>query len=339
MEIELLENQSLKEHHTFGIDVKAKYFIELKSIDELKSLLDNFDEIPKPHLILGSGSNLFFEKDFEGTIIKNSIKGINIIYENEQGAEIEVMGGEIWDDFVDYAVEKNLYGIENLKLIPGTVGAAPVQNIGAYGMEVSDTIKLVKAYGLDGKFVEVTNRRCRFAYRSSVFKTNFKNNVIISSVVFKLSKKGEIKSDYGSIREELQKENISEPKPADISRIVGKIRNAKLPDTDEIGNAGSFFKNPIISTKKFLELKERFPEIISYKISNSEVKIPAGWMIDKLGWKGRSFGGAAVHDKQALVIINKNNASSKDIIQLSEFIISDVMAIFGIELEREVNLV
>lgn len=340
MKIRSRKNYSLKNHNTFGLEVKCDCFIEIFNNEELEFFLKHKNDFPKPFFIIGSGSNLLFTKDFKGSIIKLKSDKISIIEESKNEVLIEVDAGVVWDDFVDYAVENNFYGIENLKLIPGTVGACPVQNIGAYGVEVADTIFKVKAFFVnDAAYAEFTKSECNFEYRTSVFKTELKSQLIISAVQFKLKKNSQLNLKYGSIKEELTQLKILKPIPKDISKVVEKIRLSKLPDPDIIGNAGSFFKNPVISKAKFDELKLKYPDIVSFKLDSGRFKVAAAWMIDKLGWKGKAFGGAAVHENQALVLINKSNAKAIDIINLASKITEDVKSNFGISLEAEVNYI
>lgn len=330
-------NISLKSFNTFGIDVQSASFVEVNRVAELKQLLkDNKEEI----LILGGGSNILFTQNYAGLVIKNNIKGIEIISEDKQEIILKVGAGENWHDFVMYCVSKNYAGLENLSLIPGTVGASPMQNIGAYGIEVKDVIFEVEALRLDNFTLQkFTNEECQFDYRSSIFKTTQKGNYFITSVTFLLSKKAKINSSYGAIEDELKSMGIINPTIKDISKAVINIRTSKLPDPKEIGNSGSFFKNPVVSFSKKNELLEKYPAMPYYLQNNGKFKIAAGWLIEVCGWKGKRIGDYGVHAKQALVLVNYGSATGSQIFQLSEEIIKSVQNTFGIELEREVNII
>jgi len=334
------ENKSLKNYHSFGIEVNSRYFIELNTTDEIEELAQHYTEIPKPVYFLGGGANSLFTKDFEGTVIHINNKGISFIEENENELILRVGAGEDWDEFVQFCVENEYYGIENLSAIPGQVGTAPIQNIGAYGVEAKDCILRVFYIDLeDGQSYFLDNKECEFSYRDSIFKHELKDRFIITEVDFRLSKTADFNLGYGAIAEELKKQNIFQPNISQLSECIRSIRSSKLPDPKEIGNAGSFFKNPVIEMDKYTKLKERYPEIVSYENGQGKMKIAAGWMIDFLGWKGKEHKGAAVHKQQALVLINKNNASGKAVLELSQMIQEDVKKHFGIELEAEVNII
>ncbi|MDX1903433.1 MAG: UDP-N-acetylmuramate dehydrogenase [Thermonemataceae bacterium] len=337
--MKILENVSLKPFHTFGIEVKTKYFVELTDWADIEKVLAFKKEQHLPLLVLGGGSNLLFTQDFEGLILKVSWKGIKNLKEDEDNVHLEVAAGEVWQDFVEYAITNNWAGVENLSLIPGTVGAAPMQNIGAYGVEIKEVISFVEAYHLDsGKIERFANESCHFAYRESIFKHSHKNQYIITKVGFKLSKKPVLNFSYGDIQQFLTKENI-QPSVSTISRAVIAIRQSKLPNPAEIGNAGSFFKNPYITKRAYELLKEKYPTIPFYPISEVLGKVPAGWLIEQAGWKGYRIGDTGVHQKQALVLVNYGNAKGTEIKELSEKIKTSVQEKFGISLETEVNII
>lgn len=336
----ITDNCNLKEYHTFGMNVTANKVVHLQSKEEIQSFIAQKQDFPLPYLPLGAGSNMLFTKDFEGTLLRSEMNYIETIYEDDEMERILVGAGVVWDDFVIHCVEQGLFGAENLKAIPGTVGAAPVQNIGAYGAEVKDLISAVIAYRIeDGELLYFTNEDCKFSYRNSIFKGELKNQLIISEVIFELQKEGQSDLSYGTIKECLTSKDITDPTPKELSQCIQEIRDSKLPDPEEFGNAGSFFKNPMVSNVKAKELKLSFPNIPIYKVDESRVKIAAGWLIDQLGWKGKTQGGAAVHTKQALVLINKNEATPSDVVLLSQAIIDSVKEKYGIELEPEVNFI
>ncbi|MBL1232751.1 MAG: UDP-N-acetylmuramate dehydrogenase [Flavobacteriales bacterium] len=332
----LQENISLRPHNTFGIDVKTKKLATINSVDKLKNILSNN---LSPIYILGGGSNILFTKDFDGLILKNELKGIQLISENDNEVYLKVASGEVWHEFVCYCIENNYCGIENLSLIPGSVGASPMQNIGAYGVEVKDFITEVEALHLKSlKITHFSTNDCEFDYRSSIFKTKEKGNYFITAVTFRLNKQPNINTSYGAIQSELEAMGISKPTIKDVSKAVINIRQSKLPDPKEIGNAGSFFKNPSVSNEKAEQLKTAFPEIPNYPQNNGTTKIAAGWLIEQCGYKGKTFGNYGVHKKQALVLVNYSNAKGQEIYDLSSEIINAVNTKFGIELEREVNV-
>ncbi len=335
----LQENTSIKSLHTFGCEVSSKYFLTLKNIEEIEECAQHFDELLKPVYFLGGGANSLFIKDFPGTVIHVFNKGIELLEESDKEVLIRVQAGEDWDELVQFCVENEYYGLENLTAIPGQVGTAPIQNIGAYGAEAKDCIDEVYYIDVeDGEQYYLENNECKFGYRDSIFKNELKEKFIITEVVFRLSKNGTLSLDYGAIKEELRKQAIIQPTIGQLSDTIRKIRSSKLPDPKEVGNGGSFFKNPIISNAQFKELKKQYPNIVAYA-NGDKMKIAAGWMIDHLGWKGREHNGAAVHTQQALVLINKNNALGSDIVELSQMIQDDVKKHFGILLETEVEFV
>lgn len=332
------ENISLKQYNTFRIDVKAKWFASIKSEEELHLLFSDlrFKNVKK--LIMGGGSNMLFTRDFDGLIIHIEIPGISY---TQQGSDIFVTAGAgvNWHSLVEYCVSHGFAGIENLSLIPGTAGASPVQNIGAYGVEIKDVLHSCTGYlPHSGEYASFTNEQCKFAYRDSIFKNELKGKVIITSVTYKLSTAASINTSYGAIEQELIKRNILNPGIADISKVVSEIRVSKLPDPSTIGNAGSFFKNPIISEDFFKKLVSVFPDMVYYCMPNSTVKLAAGWLIEQCGWKGRNKYNAGTWKNQSLVLVNHGNATGSDIYKLSEEIIGDVFTKFGITLEREVNV-
>lgn len=333
------ENFSLKNLNTFGIDVKAKFFASLKN-EEVKDVLlsQKFKDIPK--LILGGGSNILFTKDFNGLVIQLSSEEIKILKENSDNIFIEADAGVIWHELVLFCVNKNFGGIENLSLIPGKAGAAPIQNIGAYGQELKDTFHSLKGFFIEnGEEKIFYEDECNFGYRNSIFKKQLKNKFVITSITLKLNKNPVPNISYGAVEEELKKQNLEKITIKDVSNAVCKIRMSKLPDPKEIGNAGSFFKNPEIAVEEFKNLKEKFPDITGYKTSDNLIKIPAGWLIEKSGLKGKKIGDTGTHKKQALVIVNYGNADGREIVKFKNFIKNEIFKNFGIELEEEVNVI
>ncbi len=331
------ENISLKKYNTFGISVNAKRFISVNSVYELQQLL----KIEKDIFLISGGSNMLLTKDIEKLVVHIDIKGISIDREDDNAAYLTVNAGENWHEFVLWCVSENYGGIENLSLIPGNVGTCPIQNIGAYGVEVKDTITKVEALDIEtGKLVHFANEVCNFGYRNSIFKNEVKGKYIITSVSFKLTKTNHnLNSSYGAIETELTSKGISNPSLKDISKAVIAIRKSKLPDPKKIGNSGSFFKNPVIANIQFLELQKEYQNIPSYKISDVEVKVPAGWLIEQAGFKGKRYGAFGVHEKQALVLVNYGNATGLEIYQLAEKIKETIFNKFGISLEIEVNII
>lgn len=328
---------NLKEYNTFGIAARAKYFAEVTTEDEFREQLNS----KEPVLILGGGSNILFTKDFDGLIIHNGLKGIEVIDNNDHHVTVKVASGEIWHDLVMYAISNNWGGIENLSLIPGTVGAAPMQNIGAYGVEVKEVIVKVDAIDRStGTLRSFTNDQCRFGYRESVFKHELKENYFISSVTLSLTNNNHhINVSYGAIGDTLNKMNVSHPTIRDVSNAVIAIRKSKLPDPNVIGNAGSFFKNPVISVDHYNKLKEVYPKIPGYTSDSQQVKVPAGWLIEQCELKGLRFGNVGVHEHQALVLVNYGNGSGEEILELSKKVQHIVKDNFGIELIAEVNII
>lgn len=327
---------SLKEFNTFGIDVSAKkivYLNELKQLDKISNLKDSF--------IIGGGSNILLTKDVEKTVVINQTKGICTVKEDENFIELAVASGEDWHEFVMYCIQKGYGGIENMSLIPGSVGAAPMQNIGAYGREIKDVLTYVNAVDLDTREMKkFTNEECEFGYRESIFKKSAKGNYFIVDVGIRLTKKNhQINTSYGDIEKWLNTNQIESPKIRDVSNAVIAIRKSKLPDPNDLGNSGSFFKNPIISSTHFKDLIKKFPSIKSYPVSDQEVKVPAGWLIESLGWKGKRVGNTGSHQNQALVLVNYGNATGSEVKKLAEDIKKSVWNTYQIQLETEVNII
>lgn len=337
--MELTRNHSLKNLNTFGIDVKAKQFYTVSNQDDLKKVLKKFyaDEL----FVLGGGSNILLSDDIDRTVLHIDLKGISVLNESQDKVIIKAMAGENWHQFVQYCIENDYGGLENLSLIPGNVGTAPIQNIGAYGVELQDSF--VECEAINRQTLEIKTFRkeeCKFGYRNSIFKNHLKDQFIIISVTFQLSKKlHQLHTSYGSITQELSAMEIKIPTIRDIAEAVIKIRSEKLPNPNELGNSGSFFKNPIISKTEFEKLIEKFPEAKHYKISENQYKIPAGWLIDHAGFKGYRVGDAGVHKRQALVLVNYGNATGKQILNLAKKIKSTILEIYGIDLEMEINVV
>lgn len=336
--VKVYKNFRLKKYNTFGIDVKASYYAECESTEELQELYtsDKYASVPK--YVLGGGSNVLFTADYDGMIVRPLIKGIQITVENEDKVVLRAGAGEDWDEFVAWCVSEQYGGVENLSLIPGNVGTGPMQNIGAYGVELKDVISTVEALDLDTlEPVVFSNEECRFGYRSSIFKQTLKGRVIITHVNVELSKHPELVTHYGSVAEELEK--YTRKDIYSVRQAVISIRTSKLPDPEVTGNAGSFFKNPVIEKKQFEALAKENPEMPHFPADNETVKIPAAWLIDQNGWKGYKRGRVGVHSDQPLVLINLGGASGKEVLALAEEIAGSVKERFGIELEMEVNIV
>ncbi len=333
------KNISLLPFNTFGIDANAAYFSEINDVAELAFVEDN-KELKSKILVLGGGSNVLLTADIDRWVLHNKIKGIELIKEDDNCVWLQVGGGVIWHDFVMYCVDNNWGGVENLSLIPGTVGAAPIQNIGAYGVEVKDVIEEVQAYSLeDNKLLVFQNKDCDFDYRNSIFKTTYNGNIIITNVIFKLTKLHTFRTEYGTIQQELSKMQVTDLSIKAISDAVIAIRESKLPNPKVIGNAGSFFKNPEVDIAVFDTIKSTYPNIIGFNTNKGNIKIPAAWLIEHSGWKGFTDGNFGVHKNQALVLVNYGGAKGNDILQLSEKIIDSVRDTFGIILQREVQIV
>lgn len=340
------QNKQLKPYNTFGISVYAKFFAEVQTEEELLELQQRNEYRNNPVLVLGGGSNILFTKDFDGLVLRNALPGISIVRETENNALVKVAAGEVWHRFVLWTIEQNLGGVENLSLIPGLAGAAPMQNIGAYGVEIKDVFEELEAVhcktGEKQKFGLID---CEFGYRESVFKNKLKDEFIITSVTLRLVKvlspkaNYRFKTDYGDIKNTLAQMQVSELTLKTISDAVIKIRTSKLPDPAQLGNAGSFFKNPVITKQQFDELALRYPAMPSYWQVDGTVKIPAGWLIEQCGWKGKVIGNTGAHAKQALVLVNYGNATGKEIENLALEIRQSVKEKFGIEIQPEVNIV
>lgn len=335
--MQIYRNFDLQRLNTFGLHCIAENFLDCQSSDDLYEAIWLAGH--KPSLILGGGSNVLLTQDIPGHVIHVSNRGMQVLEENASHVILEVAAGESWDDFVQHAVRNNWGGVENLSLIPGTVGAAPMQNIGAYGVELKSVFVSLDALHLPtGEMHVFSPADCEFGYRTSTFKTQHKNQYLIVRVRFRLSKMPMLHLDYGSIREELEKMQVHVPGIADVSQAVIRIRKSKLPDPELIGNAGSFFKNPVVTPDQFEQITAIFPDVVSYPQGDS-VKLAAGWLIEKAGWKGYREGAAGVHEKQALVLVNYGGAAGSEVYGLSEKILQDVSNKFGVELEREVNIV
>jgi len=335
----IIRNQSLKSYNTFGVNASSKAFIIIENENQLIELIKGNSLAGKNFMVLGGGSNLLFVNDFDGVILHPEMKSISVESIQQNVAYLNCDAGVEWDFFVEYCVERNYGGLENLSYIPGSVGAAPIQNIGAYGSEVKECIENVRAIDLENGVVRIfSNEECMFGYRSSIFKKELASRFLITSVKFKLAcNPTEFKLSYGMVGERVAKKG--EPSLKSIRDTVIEIRKEKLPDPDELGNAGSFFKNPVIEESQFEKIRNHFPDIPSYSTETSRVKIPAGWLIEKCGWKGKRKGNSGVHVNQALVLVNYGGASGKEILDLSEEIIKSVKTEFGIVLEKEVNVI
>ncbi len=338
MQIKL--DASLKAYNTFGLNVTAKYLAEVHSTDEIKQVLNSPEAKDIAIIPLGGGSNVLLTKNLDALVVLNKIEGITLEKEDDEYYYVTAGSGVGWHEFVLHCIHKGWGGVENLSLIPGSVGAAPMQNIGAYGVELKDVFWFAEAMELSTQLtLKFKKDDCHFGYRTSVFKTRLKNQTIITKVGFKLNKEHNVNTNYGAINDELVRMGITDPSISDISQAVIKIRQSKLPDPAKIGNSGSFFKNPLVDMVLFEELKSRYPEIPSYQVDDEKVKVPAGWLIESAGWKGTTVGNRyGVHENQALVLVNYGGATGEDIYELSELIIDDIIAKYGIHLEREVNI-
>ena len=339
-----IQNYSLKEHNTFGIDAKCRRFIEFEDDDEAVEVAKILRESATPYIIIGGGSNLLLTKDFDGIVVRSGIKG-HYFEESGDGSQETVVrmtcgSGEVWDDMVATSIKAGYYGMENLSLIPGDVGASAVQNIGAYGVEAKDLIVSVEAVEIaTGQVVTISGKDCGYGYRQSKFKQEWKNRYLITHVTYQLSTSFQPHLDYGNIRQELEKKGITEPTAQQVRDIIIDIRNAKLPDPKVMGNAGSFFMNPIVTRQKYEKLAAQHPDMPHYKVDSRHEKIPAGWMIEQCGWKGKSLGRAGVHDKQALVLVNRGGATGAEIVALCDAIRKDVKTKFDIDIHPEVNII
>ena len=336
----IIENYPLLKLNTFGIDVKAKYFVSINTVNELIELTKTKVFKDLRLLILGGGSNILFTKDFDGLVILNNIKGKEIIDQTQQSIFLKIGAGENWHELVMYTVDNGWGGIENLSLIPGNTGTAPMQNIGAYGVEIKETFVELEALEISsGKIIKFNNSDCEFGYRESIFKNKIKNQYIILNITLELKKNPVLNINYGDVKAILESQNIKNPAIKEVSNAIISIRQSKLPDPKKIGNSGSFFKNPIVSLNQLEFIKKKYPNVVNYEINENEFKIAAGWMIEKAGWKGRKFNNYGVHKKQALVLVNYGLANGMEIFNLSEEIILDIKDKFGITLEREVNII
>jgi len=335
----ILKNTSLKPFNTFGIEAVAKEFVDITSREDLLEVLKAYKNSEK--FILGGGSNLLLTKNIDSLVIHINIKGKEVIKDEKSSVLVKVQSGENWHDFVLWCIKNNFGGVENLSLIPGNVGTAPIQNIGAYGVEIKDVFvecEAINVKTLESKIFKTSE--CNFDYRNSIFKNDLKGQYIITNVTFKLSKEFHtLNTSYGAILSELELKNITSPTIKDVSDAVIKIRQSKLPDPKEIGNSGSFFKNPVITQDHFKKLKNNFHDIPNYRVSENEIKIPAGWLIEKAGFKGKRFGDYGVHKNQALVLVNYNSANGNDIYNLSLLIQKTIKRLFNINLEAEVNVI
>jgi len=336
--LQIHENVSLKNFNSFGIDAFARYFVEINQATDLTELFKDQQWKQIPRLVMGGGSNMLFTKNFDGLVIRMNIRGIEHRVNQEQ-VTVESGAGEVWNDLVNYCVYWGFGGIENLSLIPGSVGASPIQNIGAYGVELKDIFESCQAFEIaTGKIKEFSKAECKFDYRESIFKQELKNKFIVISVKFSLSTVANLQISYGAIADEISKRDIKQPTIKDISQVVSAIRVSKLPDPSTIGNAGSFFKNPIISRNEFEPIQTLYPEIVHFLVGN-QVKLAAGWLIEQCGWKGKIVGNTGTWKNQALVLVNHGNASGSEVLALSENIISSVKEKFNVTLQREVNII
>ena len=332
-------NFSLKKHNTFGIEAKAKQFVAVHSIEDLKTILQEHQSEPK--FILGGGSNMLLTQDIQALVIHIDLKGKKVLREDDDFVWVESQAGENWHEFVLWTIDQNFGGLENMSLIPGNVGTTPVQNIGAYGTEIKDTFVSCDAMTIATQEMKTFSKEdCHFGYRESIFKHEAKDQFIITSVIFKLTKRNhKINTSYGDITKELEKQNVVTPTLKDISNAVIAIRQSKLPDPKELGNSGSFFKNPIIPTAQYERAQALHPEMPHYVISETEVKVPAGWLIERAGFKGKRFGDAGIHKNQALVLVNYGNATGQEILSVSKDIQQTIFDTFGIAIEAEVNVI
>jgi UDP-N-acetylmuramate dehydrogenase len=332
-------NFSLKNYNTFGIEAKAKEFVTVHSNDELIEILQQYPTSKK--FILGGGSNMLLTKDIDALVIHLDLKGKKVIDENDDFVWVESQAGENWHEFVLWTIDQNFGGLENLSLIPGNVGTTPIQNIGAYGVEIKDTFVLCEAIHIETQELLVfTNEKCKFGYRESIFKNEIKDEFVITSVVFKLTKRNhKLNTSYGAIEAELEKQHIKNPSLKDVSNAVIAIRESKLPNPKELGNSGSFFKNPVILKSDFEKIQQNFPEMPHYVVSETEVKVPAGWLIEQAGFKGKRFGDAGIHKNQALVLVNYGNATGQEILEVSKNIQKTIFETYGISIEAEVNII
>ncbi|GGW72268.1 UDP-N-acetylmuramate dehydrogenase [Winogradskyella epiphytica] len=332
-------NVSLKAYNTFGIDAKAQSFCNITSINVLADVLKKHRQ--EALFILGGGSNMLLTKDIDALVLHINLRGIEVVRETQNTVIVKAMAGENWHNFVLWCLKHNYGGIENLSLIPGNIGTAPIQNIGAYGVELKDVFVSCEAMNIENQTIDsFTKEDCHFAYRESIFKQDLKGKYIITSVQIELTKNNhQLNTGYGAIQTELKNRRIETPTIQDISEAIIAIRQSKLPDPKKIGNCGSFFKNPIITLDSFLELESNFPDVPSYKVSDTHIKVPAGWLIEKAGFKGKRFNDHGVHSNQALVLVNYGNASGKEIFELAQLIQKTIKRLFDIKIETEVNII
>ncbi|MCF8233200.1 MAG: UDP-N-acetylmuramate dehydrogenase [Bacteroidales bacterium] len=336
--ISIKRDHPLKTLNTFGLDAKCSYFVEPQNVFQLNQVFSSPEIFGKPVFVLGGGSNVLFTANYKGLIIHPVFKGIKILFENEQFVDVEVMAGENWDAFVNYCLNRNYAGFENLVLIPGNVGAAPIQNIGAYGVEQKDHFKSLTAFDMkERKLLEFNKQECDFEYRNSRFKKE-KGRYLIVSVIYSLKKNARPDTGYAALHQHFKKHHVSPDSIQKVADAVRFIRRSKLPDPDQLGNAGSFFKNPVVNLDVFEKIRSKNDQMPYYLLSGDQVKIPAGWLIEKCGWKGKRIGNAGVHEKQALVIVNYGGVRGGEILELSIKIRESVKQTFGIELEAEVNI-
>lgn len=338
--MEILKDHSLKPFNTFGIDVKAKHFVVVKNVEELRKVLQSEPAKVNDLLVLGGGSNMLLTNDLDKLVIKLEIEGIDLEKEEDEYVWVASGGGVVWHDLVLHTLSKGWFGLENLSLIPGSVGASPIQNIGAYGVEIKDRFAYLEALNIETLELKTFHaEECRFGYRESVFKQELKGQFIITKVVYRLSKKATLNTGYGAIVQQLSEMGISDPGPIDVSKAVIAIRQSKLPDPKEIGNSGSFFKNPVVKKSLVEQIRTKYPEMPSYPVDEKTEKLAAGWLIEQTGWKGKTIGNYGVHKKQALVLVNYGGATGEQIYELSSQIIASVKKEFGVTLEREVNII
>lgn len=336
MSLQFQENISLKPYNSFGFDVSARYFALLESVEQLVELRDFIQHQAIPVLLIGGGSNLVLTADLDQLVVVNRIRGLRIAENSDGTVAVTAGGGEDWHQFVRWTLEQGIYGLENLSLIPGTVGAAPIQNIGAYGVEIKDRMLSLEAADLEtGEQVIFTAAECQFDYRDSIFKSHFPGRYLITAVTFTLSREFNPVLHYGGISGELKNRGITAPEPLQLSDLICEVRNSKLPQPEQLGNAGSFFKNPVIPERQAEQLKQDFPGLVIFADKPGYSKLAAGWLIDQLGWKGRTQGDAGVYEKQALVLVNHGNATGIDILELAGAIQADVYKQFGVMLEIE----
>jgi UDP-N-acetylmuramate dehydrogenase len=337
--MELLKNYSLKPYNTLNIEATARYFVRIEQPDQIGQALAAVPDAGRV-LVLGGGSNVVFRSDFDGLVLKNEIRGIRILRSDEEHVWIESTGGEEWQALVDFSLEHGLGGLENLTRIPGSVGAAPVQNIGAYGVEIKDVLESVEAVELrSGQVRTFGNGECRFGYRDSVFKHELKGRFFVTSIVVRLARQPQYRTDYGEIRKKLEEYGDQPLSPQLLERAITEIRAAKLPDPHEIGNCGSFFKNCIVTPEEFERLRADLPDLPFFRENTGQIKIPSAWLIEQCGWKGWRSGDAAVYPRHALILVNYGSASGEQIYELSERIIASVRDKFGLVLEREAQIV